>query len=172
MIKAEFKKGDLKRFYKKMDKLIKELPKGVESGVKMALEDTKNLAIQIKGSGKSNQGILVEIIDRDKNEITGRVYTDVKKFPYLVYLEYGTGLYADPEGGGSRAKKIPWFVHVSMADLSRYNYQIYTAPDGEQFYIVYGMHPRPYMRPAGFQSRDANLDKVQEQIYETLRRVL
>ena len=170
MIKAEWKKSDLKSFYSKMNKLIKEMPNSAKTGVENALESTRELILQIKPSGKSDAGILVQMIDGD--EIKGRVYTDVEKFPYLVYLEFGTGLYADDEGGGSRAKKIPWYVHTSMADLSMYNYQIYTAPDGEQYYIVYGSHPHPFMRPAGFQSRDGNIEAVEKQISEMIRRVV
>lgn len=172
MLSFEWKKSNLDRFYTKMDKLIKELPKGAEKGVKNALEGTQRLAIQLKPQGKSNEGILVEILDTEKNIVSGRVFTDVRRFPYLVYLEFGTGLYADSEGGGSRAKKIPWYVHISMADLSKYNYPILTTADGEQFYIVWGMHPSPYMRPAGFQRRDDNIDEIQKAIYETLKEVL
>lgn len=172
MIDIEWNKSDLKSFYKKMDELIKKIPKGAEKGVKIALEGTQQFAIQLKPQGKSNEGILVQIIDTDKNEIKGRVYTDVNNFPYLVYLEFGTGKYADSEGGGSRAKKIPWYVHTSMADLSKYNYQIITNADGEQFYVVWGMHPSPFMRPAGFQRRDNNIDEVQKAIYEVLKEVL
>ena len=110
MIKAEWKKSDLKSFYSKMNKLIKEMPNSAKTGVENALESTRELILQIKPSGKSDAGILVQMIDGD--EIKGRVYTDVEKFPYLVYLEFGTGLYADDEGGGSRAKKyLGMFIH-------------------------------------------------------------
>ena len=170
MISVEWNKGNLKSFYSKMDKIIKELPKSSKTGVENALESTRKLILQIKPSGKSDAGIVVEMIEG--KEIKGRVYTDVDKFPYLVYLEFGTGLYADEEGGGSRAKKIPWYVHTSMADLSKYNYQIYTAPDGEQYYIVYGMKPHPFMRPAGFQSRDSNIELVEKEVSEMIMRVI
>ena len=169
MIKLEWKKEPLKSFNKKMDNIVQQLPNSVKKGIETALEQTRRLAIQIKPSGKSDEGILVEMMEG--TEIKGRVYTDSQRFPYLVYLEFGTGLYADDEGGGSRAKKIPWYVHTSMADLSRYNYQIITMGE-EQFYVVWGMHPHPYMRPAAFQSRDSNLEAVQKQIYETLKEIL
>lgn len=171
MITAEWNKSDLKSFYNKMDGLIKKIPKGAEKGVKNALEATQKYAIQLKPQGQSNDGILVQILNIDNNEVKGRVYTDVDRFPYLVYLEFGTGKYADSEGGGSRAKKIPWYVHTSMADLSKYNYQIITVGE-EQFYVVWGMHPSPFMRPAGFQRRDDNIDEVQKAIYEVLKEVL
>ena len=169
MIKAEWNKQLVKSLENKISAIVSKLPKGVKKGVQSALESTQKVAIQIKPQGKSNEGILVEVLEGE--EIKGRVYTDSKRFPYLVYLEFGTGKYADPEGGGSRAKKIPWYVHTSMADLSKYNYQIITMGE-EQFYVVWGMHPSPYMRPAAFQERDNNVDAVRQSVYEVLQEVL
>jgi len=169
MIKAEWNKQLVKSLENKISAIVSKLPKGVKKGVQSALESTQKVAIQIKPQGKSNEGILVEVLEGE--EIKGRVYTDSKRFPYLVYLEFGTGKYADPEGGGSRAKKIPWYVHTSMADLSKYNYQIITMGE-EQFYVVWGMHPSPYMRPAAFQERDNNVDAVRQSVYEVLKEVL
>lgn len=48
---------------------------------------------------------------------------------YLVYLEYGTGVYATK---GSRAKSIPWS---------------YKDADG-QWHTTYGMRPQPFWTPA------------------------
>lgn len=176
MISIEWSKDPLKRFYTKMDKLIKGLPKTTETGVKSALESTHKLALQLKPQGKSNAGILIQLLDTQDNIIKGRVYTDVKNFPYLVYLEFGTGIHADPEGGGSRAKKIPWYVHTSMADLSMYNYKVVTFTDEngkeEKFYKIYGMKSHPYMRPAGFQNRDNNIELVEKSISEMIRKVI
>lgn len=180
MITAEWNKSTLKSLEKKIEAIVKKLPEGAKNGITEALENTQQLAIQLKPQGKSNDGILVEMIDTEKNEIRGRVYTDVNKFPYLVYLEYGTGKYAGEADGrypeappsiGSQAKSIPWFIHISMADMSVYGYKPVTIGD-EQFYVVYGMHPSPYMRPAAFQERDNNVDAVRQAIYEVLKEVL
>lgn len=176
MIDIEWKKSSEKSFYNKMDKIINKLGESTKLGVKKALYDTRSLAIQIKPQGKSNEGILVELLDTEKNEVKGRVFTNSSAYPYLVYLEFGTGLYADSEGGGSRAKKIPWYVHTSMADLSMYNYQTVTFKDENgtenTFYVVYGMHPHPYMRPAAFQSRDSNIEAIEKEISDMIRSVI
>jgi HK97 gp10 family phage protein len=171
MISVEWKKQPLNKFYSKMDKIVKGMDKSAKEGVQNALKSTQRLALQIKpsGSGQSDQGVLIELMEG--NEIKGRVYTDSSKFPYLVYLEFGTGLYADPEGGGSRAKKIPWYVHTSMADLSRYGYQVITMGE-EQFYVVWGMKAHPFMRPAGFQNRDTNIELLEKEISDMIGRVL
>jgi hypothetical protein len=176
MISIEWNKSSLKKFYSKMGKIISELPESSSKGVKNALEGVQKLAIQLKPNGKSDKGILIELFDTEKNISKGRVYTDSKNFTYLVYLEFGTGIYADPEGGGSKAKKIPWYVHTSMADLSMYNYQTITFTDENgtenTFYVIYGMKSHPYMRPAGFQSRDSNIEAVEKEISEMIRRVI
>lgn len=169
MINVEWNKQLVKSLEKKINAIVSKMPKGTKTGVQTALENTQKVAIQLKPQGKSNEGILVEVLEGE--EIKGRVYTDSKRFPYLVYLEFGTGKYADPEGGGSRAKKIPWYVHTSMADLSKYNYQIITMGE-EQFYVVWGMHPSPYMRPAAFQERDSNVNAVIEAVYKELKEIL
>lgn len=176
MIDIEWKESSLKSFYHKMDKIIANMEKSAKLGIENALKNTQQLAIQIKPQGKSNDGILIELLDTEKNMVQGRVYTDVKTYPYLVYLEFGTGIYADPEGGGSRAKKIPWYVHTSMADLSMYGYPTITFKDENgvenTFYVVYGMHAHPYMRPASFQSRDSNVEQVEKAISDMIRSVI
>lgn len=50
---------------------------------------------------------------------------------YAIYVEYGTGIYAEGPGG-SRAKKIPWF---------------YEDGDGE-WHKTYGQHAQPFWNPA------------------------
>lgn len=50
---------------------------------------------------------------------------------YAIYVEYGTGIYAEGPGG-SRAKKIPWF---------------YEDGDGE-WHKTYGQQAQPFWNPA------------------------
>lgn len=176
MIDISWEKNSFKSFNKKMDKIISNMTKSAKTGIENALKNTQQLAIQLKPQGNSNNGIVIELLDTTKNEVMGRVYTDTKMYPYLVYLEFGTGLYADPEGGGSKAKKIPWYVHTSMADLSGYNYPTITFEDENgiknTYYVIYGMKAHPYMRPAAFQSRDGNLEEVEKAISEMIRKVI
>jgi HK97 gp10 family phage protein len=55
---------------------------------------------------------------------------------YAPYVEYGTGIFALPEGGGSKAKKIPW---------------VYFNEQTQTFVTTYGNKAQPFMEP-GFQS--------------------
>lgn len=168
MIQIKWNESKLNSFYKKMGNMSETIKKGAIQGINKALKETQELALQMKRG--SNKGIEIQLVDLNTNEIKGRVYTDSKTYPYLVYLEFGTGIYADSEGGGSRAKQIPWYVHVSMADLSKYHYPIYTSPiTGEQFYVVHGMHPHPYMRPTAFQMHDKNVQTVAKEIKEMIK---
>ena len=168
MIKIKWNEKKLNSFYKKMNNIADNVREGAIKGVNTALEATQKLALQLKRG--SDKGIEVQLVDTETNEIKGRVYTDSKTYPYLVYLEFGTGIYADPEGGGSRAKQIPWYVHVSMADLSKYHYPLYTSPiTGEKFWVVSGAHPHPYMRPTAFQMRNKNVETVAKAISEMIK---
>ena len=168
MIQIKWNESKLNSFYKKMDNVASNIAKSAIKGVDQALEETQKLALQLKRG--SNKGIEIQLVNTETNEIKGRVYTDSKTYPYLVYLEFGTGIYADPKGGGSRAKQIPWYVHVSMADLSKYHYPIYTSPiTGEQFYVVQGAKPHPYMRPTAFKMRDKNVEIVAKAIQEMIK---
>lgn len=168
MIQIKWNESKLNSFYKKMDNVASNIAKSAIKGVNQALEETQKFALQLKRG--SDKGVLIELVNTETNEIKGRVYTDSKNFPYLTYLEFGTGIYADPEGGGSRAKQIPWYVHISMADLSKYHYPVYTSPiTGEKFYVVHGMHPHPYMRPTAFQMRDKNIETVAKAIQEMIK---
>lgn len=60
--------------------------------------------------------------------LTGTVESGAE---YSIYLEYGTGIYAEGPGG-SRAKKIPWS---------------YKGDDG-QWYTTYGMPAQPFWFPS------------------------
>lgn len=58
-------------------------------------------------------------------DVIGEVYSPLE---YAIYVEYGTGQYA--EGGNGR--KTPW---------------VYMGDDGN-FYTTSGQHPQPFLRPA------------------------
>ena len=113
-----------------------------------------------------------------KDVIAARVFNDTKVVPWSSYTEFGTGLYVDNEGINDairlkRAKRIPWYIHVSMVPKSfaRYGYPLVTGQNGEQYWEVDGMKPHPYMMPAAFQNRDRNVQAVLQSIQEMVRSV-
>jgi HK97 gp10 family phage protein len=66
---------------------------------------------------------------------------------YAPYVEYGTGIHASPEGGGSHAKKIPWF---------------YKDEEGN-WHKTSGMKAQPFAEP-GFQAAKPQIDRIAERI--------
>ena len=79
---------------KKINTIIKELPKYTEKGILEVLKNTCEYAIRLRRGNKTD-GILFEMVDISKNKIKGRIYTDQDKFPYSWYEHYGTGRYAE-----------------------------------------------------------------------------
>ena len=86
-----------------------------------------------KGDGDLRRSITSKI-EKDGEELRGVVFTPLE---YAPYVEYGTGLFAENNGG---RKDVPW----SYKD------------DKGEWHNTSGMHPMPYMRPA--------LDSNREQI--------
>lgn len=156
----------LGKLNRKLDNIAKGLPKALQSGISEAIKNTYEAVYRVcpVDTGETRDSIKYEVSDIKSGMVSGRVWSDSE---IAVYLNFGTGIYAEGEGG-SRAEKIPWFVHVSMADLSKYGYKIYTAPDGEQYYIVYGMHATHFFDNTAFQRRDLNIEDVTKAISEYL----
>lgn len=161
----------LKELNKKLDKIIKDIPDTTSKAIMEAMRKTADYIIvqSPSMSGNLKESIKYEILDSNSKAVLGRVYADANVAPYALWVNYGTGIYAEGEGG-SRAEKIPWFVHTSMADLSGYGYQIWTAPSGDQFYIVYGQHATHFFDSAGFIMRDDNVKEVAQAISGLIRR--
>lgn len=155
----------LSHLNKRLDKIIKNLPNAMYKGINEALDQTSRLVIiqAPEDTGNLKSSIKYEILDRTTMEVKGRVFSDINIAPYALWVNYGTGIYAEGEGR-SRAERIPWFVHESMADLSKYGYQTWTAPTGDMFYIVYGQHATHFMDSAEFIMRDDNINAVVRQI--------
>lgn len=164
-----FELKGLDKLNKRLDKIASRLPKALENGITQSLDLTSKLVIfqAPANTGKLKESIKYEIVNLQKNEVVGRVYADVDVAPYALWVNYGTGIYAEGEGG-SRAEKIPWFVHESMADLSKYNYPMWTSPTGEKFYIVYGARATHFMDSAEFITRPDNVNAVIEEIKKAM----
>lgn len=133
--------------------------KGTESGGK----EMADIAISMVrvDSGELKNSIEFTIFDEKTGTVKGKVHTAA--IPQAMTLEYGTGIYNEL---GSSAK-ITWYVHESMADLSKYNFETVLSKKG-LFYKVYGAHPHPYMKPAF----DAAKDFVVQSVADEIRKLL
>lgn len=146
------------------------------AGVKSALDDTAKVSMRL-APGKVKKAIRVEMLDERGNVIEGRVFNDTALYPWSSYTEFGTGDYVNNEGVEEairlkRAKSIPWYIHISMVPPSfeRYGYPIVVGQDGEKYYEVDGMHPKPYLYPAAFRRREENARAVADEIEKMLER--
>lgn len=120
-------------------------------------------------AGKISDGELANSIGSSFDGTRGLVFATVE---YAPYVEYGTGLYAEGEGGGR--KEVPW-VYVKGQESSGRAKTIHTEESaaqavaflreqGLEAYKTYGQRPQPFMRPA--------LDENREQIKAVLGRAL
>lgn len=112
-------------------------------------------------SGELKGSIEFTVFDEKTGVIKGKVHTAA--IPQATTLEYGTGVFNTL---GSSAK-IPWYVHESMANLDKYNFETVTTKSGT-FYKLYGAHPHPYMKPAF----DATKDFVVQSVADEIRKLL
>lgn len=162
------------RLEAKIRQICENFPDRARSGVTDAAEETRKLAVRLTSSSRVGNCIRAEIIDTDTNEcIAARVFNDTAEVPWSSYVEFGTGIYVIDEGVKDaarlrRAKRIPWYIHVDMVpeDFGKYGY----VRSGD-FWIVHGMRPRPYMKPAGFMRRLQNADVVMDEIRKMIREV-
>lgn len=162
------------RLEAKMRQICANLSDRAKVGVMNAAEDTRKLAVKLTHSSRIGTCIRAEIIDTDANEcVAARVFNDTGEVPWSSYAEFGTGLYVDNEGVTDavrlkRAESIPWYIHVDMVpeDFGKYGY----VRSGD-FWIVHGMRPRPYMKPAAFQRRHENAEVVMKEIHAMLTEV-
>lgn len=147
----------------KLEEICRRLPKTAEQAVKTSAEKTQKIAVRLARGRALKNCIKAEIIDTDTNEvITYRIFNDTDELYWSSYVEFGTGLYVDNEGVDEsirlkRAKQIPWYVHVDMvdADFARFGY-----PRQGNYWVVDGMRPHPYLKPAGFERRSANTENI------------
>ena len=107
--------------------------------------------------------------------IAGRVFTDTGITSFAPYVEFGTGIKVDDQGNPEairlkRAKKIPWYIHVSMVpeSFARYGYSKIKIGT-EEYWECDGMYPHPYMHPAAFQNRDKNAQTVALALSEMIK---
>ena len=155
--------------------IIDNLPDATETGLEKALNDTGLAAMRL-APGPVRKSIRFEILGNDGQVVSGRVFTDTSITAFAPYVEFGTGIKVDNEGVDEairlkRAKKIPWYIHVSMvpASFARYGYPLVTGANGQKYWEVDGMYPRPYLKPAAFQRREQNVQDVADAISAMIR---
>ena len=113
-----------------------------------------------KNVGKISDGELANSISSRFEGLSGIVFTPVE---YAPYVEYGTGLFATGAGGGR--KEVPW-VYVEGQESGGRAKTIHTRETalqavaflrekGLDAHMTYGQQPRPYMRPALDNNREA-----------------
>lgn len=122
-----------------------------------------NIAISMVrvDSGELKGSIEFTVFDEKTGVVKGKVHTAA--IPQAMTLEYGTGVFNTL---GSSAK-IPWYVHESMADLSKYNIETVLTKNG-LFYKMYGAQPHPYMKPAFDAAKDFAVQSVADEIRKLL----
>lgn len=172
MYSIKCNKKKLNSLENKMKKISKSIAKSTMEGVQEALKNTQTLAIRIR-KGESS-GILTELVEINSNKVKGRVYTDKVNFFWATFLEYGTGEYAQLPHIGTTPTFIKsgyeyWFIPVSKVDKRLY-YPIIEIQE-QQFYIAHGVQPKPFMTPAGIQTREQNVEIIKKAIKSMIREV-
>lgn len=170
MIQIKWNESKLNSFYKKMDNIGTNIKKATVGGLEKGLTGIQKMALDYKRGKK--QGILIEVTDKD-NKLVGRVYTDKELLPHAMFLEFGTGTFAELPHIGTTKTFIKsgfkyWYLPVEKAqrnfgDNRRISIQ------GQDYFIMFAQQPSPFMRPAGFQGKDIAVDEVRKSISEFLK---
>lgn len=169
MFQIKVNKKKLNNLDKKIDYICDNITPSIMKGVQDALKNTQTLAIRLrKGEGT----ILTELVNINSGEVKGRVFTDKVNFFWAVFLEYGTGQYAQLPHIGTTPTFIKsgyeyWFIPVEKVDKRLY-YPIIEI-QGQQFYLAHGVEARPFMTPAGIQTREQNVKIIKDSVKSMLK---
>jgi len=159
--------------YKRIEKLQKGLPKAIKDSVEDILNNIRGCAIRLE-KGHHNDGILCELVDLSNNKVKGKVYADVRAFPFFMFEHYGTGAFAEMEHIGKtehfiKSGYVEWFIPVAIAPKPL-PYPIVTINEA-QFYIAHGVRANHFMTDSEFETRDSNVEIVEKNIYKLLEEV-
>lgn len=169
MINIEIK--GVERLEARIRKICANFPDTVRESAVQAAEDTRKIAVRLARGSALKRCIKAEIVDTNTGEvITSRVFNDTSEVFWSSYVEFGTGLYVDNEDVPDaiklkRAKEIPWYIHVSMVpeSFAKYGY-----PRVGDFWVVSGMRPHPYLKPAAFERRSKNAQEIISAIHKMI----
>lgn len=130
-----FEVENLDKLSKKFDDLIaaQHLKEAMQDACVVVERAAKKKAP--RGSGALRRSIQSEVTVMP-NEVTGTIFTPLF---YAPYVEYGTGLGAyEQYGSGQGRRDVPW------------RYQ----DDEGKWHTTSGMSPKPFLRPALYESRN------------------
>ena len=164
-------KVKVKHNYKNIQKISEGLSKRLPDALEDVLKNMKGYAVRLE-KGHNEEGILYELVDTSNNEIKGRLYTDKVKMPYAMFEHFGTGQYAEMEHIGQTKHFIEsgfteWFIPVNKVPRPLH-YPIITIND-MQFYVARGAKANHFMTDAEFQSRNENIQILDNKINEILK---
>lgn len=163
----------VKELNSKLDSLYKNLMQGAEKGIEEITENTlkksKDMApVDLQGRGIMKKATTSRV-EKDDNSITGTVYINANDAPFAKYVYFGTGTY----NGG----KSYWYVPMSSLkdsnpDLMDMYYQPrYGGKLGqEEYWIVHGQKPQPYLKNALEVSKDENLSIFNDIVKSYIRK--
>lgn len=125
------------------------------------------LLVERAAKQKAPKGELRNSIESDVKGLTGTVFTPLE---YAPYVEYGTGLFAEGEGGGR--KEVPW-VYIEGSTASPHKKTIHTEESADKAVAFLkskgldarktsGQKPQPYMRPALDENREEIINIFKE----------
>ena len=171
-------KVKVKHNFSKINKVIKELPKSVATGIEEVLKNLQCEAVKLE-KGHNQEGIIVERVELSTGKIKGRIYADPAKFisngqSYLWFEYFGTGAYAEQDHVGTTKHFIEsgyteWFIPVSKVDKAL-GFPIVEI-QGMQFYIAHGQAPNHFLSDAEFKTRQENVETIKKAIEEMLKGV-
>lgn len=164
---------DTKALEQKLIKLANGISSKVSEGLTEGLKQVQEVAYDYKGYSK--KGILIEVTDSNNN-LVGRVYTDKEIMPYAMFLEFGTGTFAELPHIGHTKTFIEsgfryWYLPVEKAQREFGNDRRIVL-NGRQYYVMYAQEPKPFMRTAGFQAKELVTQSILKVLSEFIREVM
>lgn len=155
-------------FNAQLDMIVNQMQNGVTEGLKKATQKTKELAIIL---APENDGQLKSAIKSEVWKYVGKVYVNVSEVPYVGYVYFGTGEFAQLAGKGKTEWKVP--KEKVTKDVSRYGWKLYQGQNGmSDYYIVHGQQPNPFLEKAFDASIQTNLDLIAQEVKLAIERCL
>ena len=165
--------------YKRINDIIKNLPRFATECVEDVLKNIQGYAIRLE-KGHKEEGIIVEMVDTSTMKTKGRVYADPSKFmtengqSYLWFEYFGTGEFAEQGHIGKTKHFIEtgyteWYIPVNKVGRNL-SYPIVTI-NGKQFYVAVGSKANHFLGDAEFESRNENIEIAKNKLEDMLKEV-
>lgn len=175
MIKAKIKR---KSHIKNFQQTLKE---AVPEAIEEIMQYAQNEALSNK-KGSKDKNMIVYEINYQNNTSEGRLYTT---FDWALFLEYGTGTYAEMPNIGTSKVFIEsgfkfWYapadsveMNYTPTDFMVINgifYPMIAEFNGKIYVMVFEQKPRPYMRPTAFLLETKAVEIFVKTLKKTLRK--